>query len=80
MALKPNGAICKIREQIIDDPVSGLTLQFEARDDGTTRLLLCGNLPFGNRDFVFDADGQEAGAGTSTAGACRPSWLREVKP
>ena len=30
MALKPNAGVCSIREQTIEDPVSGLTLQFSA--------------------------------------------------
>lgn len=80
MALKPNSVICKIREQIIEDPVSGLTIQFEAKDDGTTRLRLFGNLPFGNREIVFDTDGQEAAAGVALGGICRPSWLKDVTP
>jgi hypothetical protein len=80
MALKPDGCVCPIREQIIDDPVTGLTIQFEVVDDGSARVRLVGDaLPFGNREFAFDADGREVGAGVSVAGACRPSWLREVK-
>ena len=78
MALKPSGGNCKIREQIIEDPVSGLTLQFELRDDGSTQLRIVGNIPFGNRDFVFDDTGAEVGAGVSVAGTCRPTWIREV--
>src|ERR1041385_5956188 len=32
MPLKPNGALCQVREQIIEDAASGLTLQFEGGD------------------------------------------------
>jgi hypothetical protein len=78
MAAKPGGRLCQIAEQIIEDGVSGLTLQFEARDDGTTRLVIAGNLPFGNREILFDREGKEAAAGVALAGVCRPSWLREV--
>ena len=81
MAIKPNGTVCSIKEQIIEDPVSGLTIQFEVVEDGTARLRLVGNvLPYGNREFAFDAEGREVGAGVAVSGTCRPSWLREVKP
>ena len=81
MALKPNGGICQIKEQIIEDKVSGLTLQFlhKPGTDAPYRLYIVGNLPYGNREILFNADGEEAGAGTAVAEACRPSWLREVK-
>ncbi len=79
MSVKPNGKICAIAEQIIEDPVSELTLQFEHMENGLTKLTIYGDLPFGNRDFVFDSGGAMSGAGTATAGLCRPSWLREVK-
>jgi len=32
MPLKPNGALCRVREQIIEVAPSGLTLQFECED------------------------------------------------
>lgn len=81
MALKPNGAVCSIREQIIEDPISGLTLQFICRPDSDApfRLLIHGNLPHGNREILFDANGAEAGAGTVFGDICRPSWIKEVK-
>lgn len=79
MALKPNAELCQIREQILEDPASGLTLQFERWDDGRTAIRLYGKFPFGNRMFIFNSDGTEGGAGTATDGACRPTWLREVK-
>jgi len=81
MALKPNGGVCSIREQIIDDPVSGLTLQFVHKPDSDApfRLYIYGNLPHGNREILFDANGAEAGAGTALTESCRPSWLKRVK-
>jgi hypothetical protein len=58
-----------IKEQVIDDPASGLTIEFKARDDGETRIYLRGSeLPFGKREIHFDKDGNYAGAGT---------WLKE---
>ena len=81
MALKPNGSVCSIAEQIIEDQVSGLTLQFihKPGSDAPYRLLIHGDLPHGNREILFDVDGAEAGAGTALVDACRPTWLREVK-
>ena len=76
--LKPNGSKVSIAEQVIEDPVSGLTIQFEQKDDGTSRLYIFGDLPLGNREFIFDRDGEEAGAGVALTGSCRPSWLTEV--
>ena len=79
MATKPNAGLCKIKEQILEDPVTGLALQFELRDDGSTKLLLHGrDLPFGNREYVFDSEGNDKGSGTFLGEACRPSWLRKV--
>ena len=69
MATKSDGNVCSIREQIIHDPVSELIFQFEAMKDGTSRLCIYGNLPFGKREFVFDGEGTEAGVGDSIGGA-----------
>lgn len=85
MATKPDGKTCTIREQIIED-ASGLTFQFErkrgyhngALTDETVLRVFGDSLPFGNREIIFGPDGQEAGAGTSTRGLCRPSWLEQV--
>lgn len=81
MALKPDGSVCSIREQIIEDPVSGLTLQFihKPDTDAPFRLYIFGNLPYGNREILFDENGTEAGAGTALTDSCRPTWLKEVK-
>lgn len=79
MAAKPNGALCLIKEQIIDDLVTGLTIQFETVDDGTARLRIFGNvLPLGNREIIFDKDGEETATGTAMTAPCRASWLKEV--
>lgn len=78
MPIKPNGAKCTIKEQIIEDPASGLTLLFEC-ENGRPRLVIAGrSLPFGNREILFDQDGKEAGAGTLVGNFRRPSWLKEV--
>ena len=80
MAVKPDGQLCAIREQIIEDRVSGLILQFEFKPDSDApiRLHIFGDLPYGNRQILFDKNGEEAGAETALVGLCRPSWLREV--
>ena len=78
MPIKPNGAVCVIKEQIVEDLASGLTLQFESNGSGT-RLIIAGRaLPFGNREFIFDHEGREAAAGTLVGEFRRPSWLKEV--
>ena len=78
MAAKPGGALCVIREQIVEDAASGLVLQFECRE-GRARLMIVGkSLPFGNREIVFDSKGKEAAAGTLVGGGRRPSWLKKV--
>jgi hypothetical protein len=79
MPLKPNGALCRVREQIIDDPASGLILQFEC-DDGRLRLVIAGKaMAIGNREILFDQEGREAAAGTLVGEFRRPNWLKGVK-
>lgn len=78
MPAKPDGKPWAVKEQIIEDPVSGLTFQFEIMPDGEMRFRVYGEqLPFGNREFIFDKEGIEAGAGTVTRGVCRPSWMEQ---
>lgn len=75
MSVKPDGKMWEIREQIVEDPATGLTFQFEVMPNGEPRLRIFGSeLPFGNREIVFDGNGEEAGGGTYT-GLCRPAWL-----
>ena len=78
MPTKPNGKVCKLREQIVEDPATGLILQFEC-ENGRTRLVIAGAaLALGNREILFDEDGREAGAGTLVGEYRRPSWLKGV--
>ena len=78
MPIKPNGGLCKVREQIVEDDASGLILQFEC-ENGKARLVIAGrSLPFGNREILFDADGREAAAGTLLGEFRRPSWLKGI--
>jgi len=78
MPLKPNGAKCLIREQIIEDRASGLTLLFEC-DRGRAHMVIAGkSLPYGNREIHFDEEGRETAAGTLVGDFRRPSWLKRV--
>ena len=78
MPLKPDGALCSIREQIVEDLASGLVLQFECTN-GRTRLVIAGaSLPFGNREIIFDSEGKESAAGTLLGEFRRPSWLKGI--
>lgn len=80
MPVKPDGKLCVIREQIIDEPSTGLTIQFEVMPDGETRLRLFGaSLPLANREYCFNAHGEKNGAGTATRGLCRPAWTAKVE-
>lgn len=80
MTVKPNATNLTIKEQIISDPVTGMTFQFSCVEgsDAPFRLTITGDLAYGNREFLFDAEGVEAGAGTSLKRTRAPSWLREV--
>ena len=79
MPLKPNGLVCNVREQIVEDRASGLILQFECSNGNGLRLVIAGrNLPFGNREIVFDREGREAGSGTLLSEFRKPTWLKGV--
>jgi hypothetical protein len=74
---RTNPTTIPIREQIIEDEVSGITIIVELTGAGTGRLRILGDVPFGNRDFTFDADGQHIGTATSVHSGER-SWMRIV--
>ena len=66
MALKPDARICRVREQVIEDLPSGLTLQFEACEGGC-RLLIAGRaLRSGDREILFDAEGRVIAIGAAS--------------
>ena len=71
--MRHNAKPLKIMEQNIQDRVSGLTLQFERMPDGTQKLKLFGDFPFGNREFIFNAEGHKAGAGVALTDPNSPS-------
>jgi len=49
--------------QIVVDPATGMTLNFSVSSSGELILTLIGDLPFGNREFIFARDGNLAGTG-----------------
>ena len=76
--IKPGALPCRIKEQIIEDQVTGLTLQFDALPDGTSRLTILGDFPLGNRNWIFNAEGEEAGGGSGLCCAPSTHWLLPV--
>lgn len=63
--MKENRKQWSIPEQIIEDLISGLTFQFEVVPDSDTpfKLKVFGDsIPFGNREILFDVNGNDAGA------------------
>jgi len=78
MATKLGAKDCLIKEQIIEDLTTGLTLQFVRYDNGNCRLTLFGDiLPYGNRDIIFDSNGEEAGGGTHVGECPKPTFIKE---
>lgn len=77
MTVKPGAKTFSVKEQIVEDPASGLTFQFLVMPDGKSRFRVYGNLPLGNREIVFDVNGEEAGAGTALTGLCKATWINE---
>ena len=77
MSLKDNAQSWTIKEQVFEDPSTGLTFQFEVVEDDAEspyRLRIFGELPFGNREILFSAEGEQSGSGTFLAGQCKPTW------
>ena len=70
--LKKDAKTVRVKEQlIIDEEVSGLTLAFKAKQGGGLSLFIKGdNLPFKNRDFGFNVEGELIGRGTGLCEDC----------
>lgn len=79
MTLRPNVQEWVIKQQIVEDQVTGLTFQFEAMpgSDAPFRLRIFGDIPGGNREILFSKSGKEAGSSTFL-GLCRPAWLTDI--
>jgi hypothetical protein len=74
MPLKPLAAMCRIREQIIEDLPSGLTLQFELFEGGV-RLTISGRTLAANREILFDGEGRLLQVRAAKHAFRRPSWM-----
>ena len=70
--IRQNAKTVRVKEQLInDDAVSGLTLMFKAHKGGGWGLYIRGdNLPFKNRDFGFNQNGECIGSGTGLCEEC----------
>jgi len=66
--------MCRIREQIVEDLPSGLTLQFELVEGGV-RLTIAGKSLAANREILFDAEGRLLQVRAPKHSFRRPSWL-----
>ena len=66
--LRKNAKYVRIKEQVINDRATGLMILVRLTPSGESRLHLLGDiLPFGNRDFQFNKDGELVGRGTGTS-------------
>jgi hypothetical protein len=55
VSIKRGAQICRIREQTIHDPDSGLSFQFEIDDEGRTRFRVFGDaIPAENWEIHFE--------------------------
>lgn len=80
MAIKPGAETLTLLEQIIEDPVTGLTLQLRVIPGAISpfRLRIFGGALDGAREILFDRDGKKSGAESAAARLCRPTWIHEV--
>ena len=70
--LKKDAKTLYIKEQLINDLATGLTVIFRVTTNGEARFHLLGDsLPFGNRDFQFDTEGRLIGTGTGVRNCCK---------
>jgi len=64
--MENRGKTLMIKEQVYKD-ATGITFQFLVREDAESPykiLLICDDLPFGNREISINRDGLISGAGT----------------
>lgn len=71
----------RVKDQLIDDDVSGLTMRFEVLPSGEPVLRLYGAiLPHGNRLIRFSRAGEFQHMATSVLGTERPNWPHRNTP
>jgi len=76
-ALKPNAKDWTIKEQIIRDPISGLTLQFDVCPGGSMRLRIFGDgLSHGHREIGWGANGEREWSAVGKTRVPSPGWVR----
>jgi hypothetical protein len=69
-----------VKNQLIDDDVSGLTFRFDILPSGEPILKLYGAiLPHGNRQIRFSPSGDLQHFATSVLGVERPNWPRRAE-
>ena len=74
-ARRQDAAAWRVKEQLIDDDVSGLAFKFEVSPNGSAVLKLFGPiLPHGNREIFFTPSGEVRYLATSVLGVERPNW------
>ncbi len=78
MASTQKNVMFAVREEIIEDHASGLTLQFEQDEAGTTRMRIHGDQASGDREIHIGAADDVVEAGAVLTSTCCPSWLRET--
>lgn len=72
---KEGNKIVTLREQIIFDAVTGLTIDIRATEIGGAEICVYGeNIPFGNREFAFDETGIKYASGTATMPCPLPNY------
>lgn len=73
--LRPNAKDWVVKEQIVEDAVTGLFFQFEKRPTGHVLRIFGERLPLGNRDLFFDGPSGECnGSGIGARGLSKPAW------
>lgn len=79
MGTMPNGGWFRVREQILRDGASGLTLQFEALPGGLMRLRVFGvREATSANEIVFDEDGEWMFSQIFLGECPRPGWIGGV--
>lgn len=79
-ALKPGGRDWTVKEQILRDALSGLTLQFEVAADGRRILRILGDaLPSGNQEITFSAEGAFRSSRVAMRGPSRAGWIKRER-
>jgi hypothetical protein len=77
MAIRPGGKKVELLEQIIEDKLSGITIQIERLDESESVVRLFGDFRYGNRELLF-REGRFVGGGVFVGECPKPTWISEV--